>query len=69
VILLDEDFVEQGWWGPRPTDLQRWVLEEGLKMDAEERYKTVRRFYARDKGRTTLDEIVTGIEAAATGGR
>ncbi len=65
VILLDEDFVEQGWWGPRPTDLQKWVLEEGLKMDSEERYKIVRRFYARDKGRTTLEEIVDGIEAAA----
>jgi hypothetical protein len=65
VILLDEHFVEQGWWGPRPTDLQRWVLEEGLKMDPEERYKKVRRFYARDKGRTTLEEIVGGIEAAA----
>ena len=65
VILLDEDFTERGWWGPRPTDLQKWVLEEGLKMDSEERYKMVRRFYARDKGRTTLEEIVTGIEAAA----
>ncbi|MEP0548850.1 MAG: thioredoxin family protein [Rhodothermales bacterium] len=65
VILLDEDFVERGWWGPRPTDLQRWVLEEGLKMDSEERYKIVRRFYARDKGRTTLEEIVDGIEVAA----
>lgn len=65
VILLDEDFVERGWWGPRPTDLQAWVLEEGLKMDAEERYKIVRRFYARDKGRTTLEEIVSGIESVA----
>ncbi len=64
VILLNADFEEQGWWGPRPTDLQRWVLEEGLKMDSEERYKIVRRFYARDKGRTTLEEIVTGLEAA-----
>lgn len=65
VLLLDEDYVEQGWWGPRPTDLQRWVLEEGLKMDSEERYKIVRRFYARDKGRTTLEEIIRGIETVA----
>ena len=63
VILLDETFCERGWWGPRPTDLQRWVLEEGLKMDPEERYKKVRRFYAKDKGRTTLDEVITGIES------
>lgn len=65
VILLDEDYIERGWWGPRPTDLQRWVLEEGIQMDSEERYKIVRRFYARDKGRTTLEEVVGGIEAAA----
>lgn len=65
VLLLDEDFVERGWWGPRPTDLQQWVMEEGFKLESDERYKHVRRFYARDKGRTTLDEVVSGLEEVA----
>jgi len=67
VLLLDEDYVERGWWGPRPADLQRWVMEEGLRMDSAERYKHVRRWYARDKGRTMLDEVLGGIEAAVAG--
>lgn len=67
VLFLDEDFRERGWWGPRPSELQAWVMEEGLKLDSEERYKHVRRFYARDKGRTVLDEVLTGLEAAASG--
>src|SRR5690606_33724710 len=39
VMLLDEDFVERGWWGSRPAELQRWVVEEGLKMEPGPRYR------------------------------
>lgn len=67
VLVLDEDFVERGWWGPRPSELQAWVMEEGLAMPSDERYRHVRRFYARDKGRTTLEEVIAGLEAAAQG--
>ncbi len=67
VILLDEAYVERGWWGPRPTEVQVWVMEEGLKLESEERYKHVRRFYARDKGRTTLEEVIGGLERVAVG--
>ena len=67
VMLLDEDYAERGWWGPRPSELQAWVMEEGLKLESEERYKHVRRWYARDKGRTTLEEVIAGLEAAAEG--
>ncbi len=65
VMLLDADFVERAWWGPRPSELQAWVMDEGLKLESEERYKHVRRWYARDKGRTTLEEVVSGLEAVA----
>lgn len=58
VILLDEDFVEQGWWGPRPEPIQTWVMEEGLAIESEERYKEIRRWYARDKGATMLRELL-----------
>lgn len=68
VLALDEDYVERGWWGPRPSELQAWVMEEGLQMPSDERYRHVRRFYARDKGRTTLEEVIAGLEAAAQEG-
>lgn len=59
VILYSEDFREAGWWGPRPTELQRWVKEEGLKLPVDERYLEVRRWYARDRGRSTVEEILS----------
>ncbi len=63
VIAYDEDFREQGWWGPRPTELQQWVMEEGLELSTDERYARVRRWYARDRGRTTVEEILALLEA------
>jgi hypothetical protein len=59
VIVYDEHFGEIGWWGPRPGELQEWVLGEGLAMPSPERYKVVRRWYAKDKGRTTIDELLS----------
>lgn len=58
VMVLNEEYEEVGWWGPRPRELQRWVLEEGLQLSKEERYKRIRRWYARDRGRTTVDELL-----------
>ncbi len=64
-ILLDEKFTECGWWGPRPAELQEWVLGPGKEMPKDERYREVRRWYARDRGHTTLDELLTLMEKAA----
>ena len=69
VILLDAEFGERAWWGPRPSVLQRWVLTEGTALPKEERYREVRRWYARDRGATTLDEIVALLEQAAVASR
>lgn len=68
VMLLDEDFVERGWWGSRPAELQRWVVEEGLKMEPGPRYRLVRQWYARDRGLSTLNEVVEALETVAAGG-
>ena len=65
VIVYDEDFREIGWWGPRPSELQAWVLTEGLAMPSPERYKVVRRWYAKDKARTTLEEVLELFRQAA----
>ena len=65
VIVYDEHFNEIGWWGPRPEEIQAWVMDEGLSMSSPERYKVVRTWYARDRGRTTVAEILGIMRAAA----
>ena len=65
VIALDADFVERGFWGSRPSPLKTWVESEGMSMPKEERYREIRRWYARDRGATTLDEIVGLLESGA----
>jgi hypothetical protein len=62
VILLNQKFQECGWWGPRPRELQKWVMEKGMKLPKEERYREVRTFYARDHGLTTMRELVEMLE-------
>ena len=58
VILLDSQFNEIGHWGPRPSELQQWVLDNKDRIPKEERYPQVRRWYAKDKGASTLREVL-----------
>ena len=64
VILYDGSFVERGCWGPRPAPIQSWVRAEGLLLPSPERYRHIRTWYARDRGRTTLTELVELLERA-----
>jgi len=64
VMLLDAHYVERAWWGPRPTPLQGWVIRAGRALTKEDRYREVRRWYARDRGTTTLAELVAVLRAA-----
>lgn len=64
IILLDEDFNEIGWWGPRPGSLQAWVTESGLALPKDERYRQVRTWYARDHGKTAVNELLELIVKA-----
>jgi hypothetical protein len=60
VIALAGDWRELGWWGPRPSVLQAWVTEQGaLGRPKADLYPEIRRWYARDKGESTLREILT----------
>jgi hypothetical protein len=68
VIALDETFEERGWWGPRPTVLQGWVSGQGQLLEKTARYREARIWYARDQGRTTLEEVVSMLERAAARG-
>jgi hypothetical protein len=65
VIVYDPTLREVGWWGPRPGEIQEWILGEGLSMPSPERYKVVRRWYAKDRGRTTVTELLGVLTRAA----
>ena len=69
VIALDAAYAELGWWGPRPAELQRWVLGEGKALPPDEKYREVRRWYARDRGRTVVRELVDLLERGAAPSR
>jgi hypothetical protein len=58
VIALDEQFRELGHWGPRPRELQAWVMANRLIVPKAELYPQVRQWYARDRGETTLREVL-----------
>lgn len=59
VIALDDEFRELGHWGPRPVQLQAWVVANRLTVPKAELYPQVRTWYARDHGESTLREILT----------
>ncbi|MFQ5689126.1 MAG: thioredoxin family protein [Gemmatimonadota bacterium] len=65
-IALDETYEPAGRWGPRPRELQDFVLREkrGGKRAAPEIYRDARRWYARDHGETTLRELFEVLRAA-----
>ena len=66
VIALDRDFRELGHWGPRPGELQGWVVAERARgTPKEEIYPAVRKWYARDHGETTLREVLRAARLAA----
>ena len=58
VIALDEGFRELGHWGPRPAELQAWVARNRPLVPKAELYPQVRKWYARDRGETTLREVL-----------
>ena len=66
VIVLDENFHELGHWGPRPAELQAWVAENRPHVPKAELYPQVRRWYARDRGETTLREVLAAAGLGRT---
>jgi len=65
-IILDEHGDAVGRWGPRPADLQDFVIRERLigERPMTEIYKDVRRWYATDRGHSAIRELVDRIEQA-----
>ena len=64
-IVLDADCSPIGRWGPRPQKLQEFVIREkraGIRPN-DEIYKDVRGWYARDRGASTLRELLAAMGA------
>jgi thioredoxin family protein len=59
VMVLDEDWEEIGHWGPRPRELHAWVQEARRTAPQQPLYPQMRRWYARDKGESALQEILS----------
>jgi Thioredoxin len=66
VIVLDEQFREVGHWGSRPAELQAWVMTARRTTPKEELYPQIRRWYAKDKGVSTLREILALLPERAS---
>jgi Thioredoxin len=67
VIALDEEYRELGHWGPRPRQLQAWVLANRGTVPKAELYPKIRHWYARDHGESTLREVLetAGLDVPA----
>jgi hypothetical protein len=65
VILLDDQGTPRGSWGPRPGVLQERFQKELRSLPQGRRYRELRKWYARDRGTTTADEIANLFEAAS----
>jgi hypothetical protein len=68
VVVYDAQGAEHGWWGSRPGPLTAWFEAEGRALEKSERYRHIRTWYARDRGRTTVHEVLQIVERAAGAG-
>lgn len=64
VIALDPEFHELSHWGPRPRALEAIVREARKTEDKMRIFPLIRRWYAQDRGVTTLDEVLKLLELA-----
>lgn len=66
VVIMDEALRSRGHWGPRPAGLQEFVItgKRAGRRSSSEIYRDARRWYARDRGETTLRELLRVMAGA-----
>lgn len=67
VVLLAADFRDAGCFVERPAPLKRWIADERYEEEGLGMYEGKMAWYDRDAGRSTLEEVVALMEAAAAG--
>jgi len=65
IMALDGAFQVRSWWGPRPAALQRWYRSESPLLEIAERSRKKRAWYARDRGKTAVAEVLETVERAS----
>jgi len=59
VVVLTDGMEEIGHWGSRPAELQAFVMAERARgRTSKDYFAEVRRWYARDRGESTLREVL-----------
>lgn len=69
-VFMDEDFTERFHWGPRPDAAQRIFEDHRADITAgrigkPEVHKKIRGFYARNRGRAVVEEIIASLGEAS----
>jgi hypothetical protein len=68
VVVLTDAMEELGHWGSRPAELQAFVMAERAQgRQSKEYFPEVRRWYAQDRGESTLREILAVMAGAPPG--
>jgi len=67
VVLLDADFGDAGCFVERPGPLKEWIADERYEEEGLGMYEGKMAWYEQDAGRSTLEEVVALMEAAAGG--
>lgn len=67
VILLDEAGQEVGCWIERPTPLADWYNAQKPKLEESELNERKGDWYQKDKGKTTVRELLEMLEQAGPG--
>ena len=72
-IIFDDDMQKLGWWGPRPAPAQamfRRLIRDfragRLNDKSSEVYRPLLRWYRKDRGRHTIDELISIMERGGT---
>ncbi len=58
VVILDERGGLVSAWSERPSELQTWYIQEGKSLERQEFISRKAKWYADDRGRSTVKEIV-----------
>jgi hypothetical protein len=69
VILLDDQFNERGCWIERPAALIALMNGQKGTLSDGEIFEGKMQWYDKDRGASSLEEIVAMIEAAAAGSK
>ncbi len=67
VVILDPSGAEVGCWVERPSTLARWMRGEKGRLSQDELLDRKYAWYAENRGRDTVSEILDQIEHAAPG--